>query len=228
MSVAGLVGVEPIADSVTTGEFDVNAPVADADTKQYTVTVPAGTVAARFYLDAADDTADLDLYLGGELVDLSASSAADEQVTLLDPADGTYDVFVNGFTTPGGSTTYDLANFVVAPTDRGNLTLSPPRDPPAVRRLRHVSRSLRGSGASRREGRCAPAAAGRRGARRRGSRRVPGRGPLDCPADRGLAADRGNLDLTRLHRRRRHAATASPTSCSQSENCSASNRSPSE
>ena len=74
-------GLEP---NRTTGEFDINAPVADADTRQYKVEVGAGTVAARFSLDAADDTADLDLfvYLGGVLVDLSASGAADEQVTV--------------------------------------------------------------------------------------------------------------------------------------------------
>jgi hypothetical protein len=135
MSVAGLVGVTPIADSVTTGAFDINDPVADADTKHYEVVVPAGTVAARFSLDSADDTADLDLfvYLDGEFVDLSASGAADEQVTLLAPEEGTYDVFVNGFTTPGGSTSYGLANFVVGPSDAGNLTLSPnPVPPPAT------------------------------------------------------------------------------------------------
>jgi hypothetical protein len=135
MSVAGLVGVAPIADSVTTGEFDINNPVADADTKHYEVVVPAGTVAARFSLDSVDDTADLDLfvYLDGDFVDLSASGAADEQVTLLNPAEGTYDVFVNGFTTPGGSTSYNLANFVVSSADAGNLTLSPnPVPPPAV------------------------------------------------------------------------------------------------
>ena len=127
VSVAGLVGVTPILDSVTTGEFDDAAPVADADTKHYAVSVPEGTSAARFSLDAADDTSDLDLwvYKDGEFVDLSASGAADEQVTIRDPAAGTYDVYVNGFTTPGGSTSYALANFVVAPTDAGNLTLSP-------------------------------------------------------------------------------------------------------
>jgi hypothetical protein len=94
--------------------------------------VPAGTAAARFSLDATDDNADLDLYvyLDGEFVALSASGAADEQVTLRTPAEGTYDVFVNGFTTPGGSTTYGLANFVVAPTDLGNLTVSPNPVPP--------------------------------------------------------------------------------------------------
>ena len=66
-------------------------------------------------------------------MDLSASGAADEQVTLVDPAEGTYDVFVNGFTTPGGSTPYHLANFVVPSADAGNLTLSPnPVPPPAT------------------------------------------------------------------------------------------------
>lgn len=134
MSVAGLVGVAPTVDTVTTGEFDINDPAADADTKHYQVVVAAGTAAARFSLDAHDDTADLDLflYLDGEFLDLSASGAADEQLTLLAPAAGTYDVYVNGFSTPGGSTTYGLANFVVAPTDAGNLTLSPnPVPPPA-------------------------------------------------------------------------------------------------
>ena len=97
--------------------------------------MPSGTVAARFSLDSADDTADLDLfvYLDGDFVDLSASGAADEQVTLIAPAAGTYDVFVNGFATPGGSTAYGLANFVVPATDAGNLTLTPnPVPPPAT------------------------------------------------------------------------------------------------
>jgi uncharacterized protein YfaP (DUF2135 family) len=74
--------------------------------------VAAGTLAARFSLDSDDDTADLDLFAyvedeDGELVfvDLSASGAADEQVTLVAPEEGTYHVFVNGFTTAGGSTT---------------------------------------------------------------------------------------------------------------------------
>jgi hypothetical protein len=134
MSVSGLVGVTPIADSVVTGAFDINAPVADADTKVYHVDVAAGTKAARFSLDSVDDTADLDLfvYLDGDFVALSASGAADEEVTLLDPAEGSYDVYVNGFATPGGSTAYGLANFVVGQADLGNLTLTPnPVPPPA-------------------------------------------------------------------------------------------------
>jgi hypothetical protein len=131
------VGVTPVADSVVTGAFDVTNPVADADTKHYQVTVPDDpiiTKAARFSLDSDDDNADLDLfvYLDGDLVDLSASGSADEQVTLVAPDPGTYDVYVNGFATPGGSTSYHLANFVVTDVDAGNTTLTPnPVPPPA-------------------------------------------------------------------------------------------------
>jgi subtilisin family serine protease len=137
LTMSGLVGVTPVADSVATGAFDVLNPVADADTKHYQVTVPDDpivTKAARFSLDSDDDNADLDLfvYLDGDLVDLSASGSADEQVTLVGPDPGTYDVYVNGFATPGGSTSYHLANFVVPDVDAGNTTLSPnPVPPPA-------------------------------------------------------------------------------------------------
>jgi hypothetical protein len=126
-ALAGLVGVTPIADSVATGAYDADAPVADADTKHYTVTVPAGTKAARFSLDSLDDSADLDLYVyqGGTLVALSASGSADEQADMLSPAAGTYDVYVNGFDTPGGSTAYELANFVVPDADAGNASVTP-------------------------------------------------------------------------------------------------------
>jgi hypothetical protein len=125
-AVAGLVGVTPVADSVTVGAFDSAAPVADADTKVYHVIVPAGTKAARFSLDAGDNTADLDLYVyrGGVLRALSASSSADEQATLIAPAAGIYDVYVNGYGTPGGSTAYTISNFVVPGADAGNLTVT--------------------------------------------------------------------------------------------------------
>jgi hypothetical protein len=131
-TVSGLVGVTPVADSVTTGPFDVNNPVAGPQTDVYHVDVPAGTSAARFSLDAGDDTADLDLfvYKGGALVELSASGAADEQVTLHAPAAGTYDVYVNGFATPGGSTSYHQSNFVVGTAAAGNATVTP--DPASV------------------------------------------------------------------------------------------------
>ncbi len=126
-SVSGLVGVTPIADSVIAGPFDINNPVAGPQTKLYHVDVPAGTKAARFSLDSDDDSADLDLfvYKGGAFVDLSASGSADEEVTLHAPAAGTYDVYVNGFATPGGSTGYKLSNFVVGSDSAGNASVAP-------------------------------------------------------------------------------------------------------
>lgn len=122
----GLVGVAPVSDSVAAGPFDINNPNADADTKLYTVTVPADTSVARFSVDAASDTADLDLfvYLDGELVDLSASGASDEEVTLIAPAAGTYDVYVNGFAAPGGPAAYAISNFVVGSADLPNGDVS--------------------------------------------------------------------------------------------------------
>jgi subtilisin family serine protease len=130
--VSGLVGVTPVADSVVAGPFDINNPVAGPQTDVYHVEVPAGTSAARFTLDSDDNTADLDLfaYKDGTLVDLSASGAADEEITLHAPAAGTYDVYVNGFATPGGSTSYHLSNFVVGSVDAGNATVTP--DPVSV------------------------------------------------------------------------------------------------
>jgi subtilisin family serine protease len=126
-TVAGLVGVTPIQDSVVSGPFDAANPTAGPAVKHYAVDVPADTVAARFSEVSQDDSADLDLYVyrNGDLVDLSASGDASEQVTLLDPAAGTYDVYVNGFTTPGGSTAYGMSNFVVPPTDAGNAEVTP-------------------------------------------------------------------------------------------------------
>ncbi len=126
-TVNGLVGVTPTQSSVTAGTFDPTAPVVDADTKKFSVTVPAGTLAARFSEDAANDAADLDLfvYRAGELVALSASGSADEQTTIDAPAAGTYDVYVNGFTTPGGSANFGVANFVASPGNKGNASVTP-------------------------------------------------------------------------------------------------------
>ena len=128
-TVSGLVGVTPTADSVAIGAFDITAPVVDADTDVYHVVVPVGTRAARFSLDADNNADDLDLfvYKSGVLVALSASGSADEQVTLIDPADGTYDVYVNGF---AGTGAYHISNFVVGAASAGNGSVTP--NPAAV------------------------------------------------------------------------------------------------
>jgi hypothetical protein len=140
-SVAGLVAGTPNADTVTAGAFD--PAVTGAATKKYTVAVAAGAKAARFSLDAANDGTDLDLYVykGGTLVALSASGAADEEVTMLAPAAGSYDVYVNGF---AGTSAYVLTNFVVGNVDAGNLVISP--DPATVTSAQPVTLTATWSG----------------------------------------------------------------------------------
>jgi fibronectin type III domain protein len=123
-TIDGLVGVTPTADSVAIGAFDATNPTVDADTKEYDVVVPAGTVAARFSLDAVNNSDDLDLYVyrNGARVGTSASGAADEQVTLMNPAAGTYKVYVNGF---AGVGTYLISNFVLPAGDAANASVTP-------------------------------------------------------------------------------------------------------
>lgn len=125
----GLAGATPQAGEVGVGPFDASNPVVQPGTVKYSVAVPAGSTLTRFDVDAADDTDDLDLYVykDGALVDLSASGAADEQVTIVGPESGTYDVYVNGFTVHDADGLADFAftPFVVGSADEGNLTVTP-------------------------------------------------------------------------------------------------------
>ena len=94
------------------------------------VDVPAGTLLARFSLFDAFVTGqpDLDLYVfdgAGNLVGISGSGTAEEQVDVPLPAPGVYTVVVHGFETDGPSTDYTLFDWEV-PTDDGvgSLTIA--------------------------------------------------------------------------------------------------------
>ena len=131
--VHGLVGATPSAESVAVGAFDSANPVADADTDRFEVTA-TGAKALRFDVDGAA-TADLDLWVyqvvngHEELVALSADGDADETVTLLDPEDGTYVAYVNGF---AGDGNYQWTQWVVGDGDAGNLVVAPDSQPVTV------------------------------------------------------------------------------------------------
>jgi hypothetical protein len=89
------------------------------DEQLYCVAVTDGSRAARFDLDAADDDADMDLfvYRAGDdvcseenlvaLAGQSASASADERVTLLDPEPGHYLVEVDPFSPSPGKSSVD-------------------------------------------------------------------------------------------------------------------------
>jgi len=119
LAVTGLEGAVPQAGTATAGAGPV--PFTSE-------TVPAGTAVARFDLDSQDNADDLDLYIvaGGAVVALSATGAADEQVTLTNPPPGTYDVYVDAFSTSGGpAAPFTYTGWVVPNTDQGNLTVAP-------------------------------------------------------------------------------------------------------
>ncbi len=128
-SVTGLVGATPQAGSVATGEYV--ATVVSAATKSYTLEVPAGVTLARFDVDATSDLDDLDLYVyrrdsagALQIVDVSASAAGDEQVTLRAPEPGTYVAFVNGYDTGQGGA-YTHTAWALESANSGNLTVTP-------------------------------------------------------------------------------------------------------
>jgi subtilisin family serine protease len=76
--------------------------------------------------EATEENADLDVYVygpSGTLVGSSTLGGTDEEVTLQDPADGTYTVYVHGWQTPGGDSDYTLYSWQISDVPGGNLTI---------------------------------------------------------------------------------------------------------
>jgi subtilisin family serine protease len=76
--------------------------------------------------EATEENADLDVYVygpGGTLVGSSTLGGTDEEVTLQDPADGTYTVYVHGWQAPGGDSDYTLYSWQISNVPGGNLTI---------------------------------------------------------------------------------------------------------
>lgn len=75
--------------------------------------------------EATEADADLDIFVfgpGGEEFS-STSGGTNELIDILLPADGTWDVYVHGWSTPGGDSDYDLYTWAVSATPGGNLSI---------------------------------------------------------------------------------------------------------
>jgi hypothetical protein len=113
--------------------FPSGAPVASPHTAKFTVTVPAGTKLARFATFDADVAAgtDLDMFVykagTADLVGTSSSATAQEQVDLVDPEAGSYDVYVDLFALGSGKTEQPIKEFdwSLGAASAGNLTATP-------------------------------------------------------------------------------------------------------
>ncbi len=92
--------------------------ITQGSSKEYQVTVPAGTTSFTARIGNASDLgADLDLYvfLGATRVGLSADGDSEEAVTLNNPAAGTYRVVVDGYAVAAGGTEYDYRDSFSSP-----------------------------------------------------------------------------------------------------------------
>ncbi len=96
--------------------------IADAQQMQFQVTVPPGTTSLRARIgNAADSAADLDLYLYNcttgtcVLGAVSATSGAEESVTITNPAAGSWVALVDGYAVPSGTTSFDYEDAFASP-----------------------------------------------------------------------------------------------------------------
>jgi hypothetical protein len=130
-SARGLVGAATRSGSVTqdpNGTFTPGGP----GTVSFSVSVPAGSTYARFSIFDATTTpgSDLDLYVfkGTTLVGSSTGPTAEEEVNLLNPAAGTYTVWIHGFGVPAGfaASSFTLFTWALGSTAAGNMTVSAP------------------------------------------------------------------------------------------------------
>lgn len=95
------------------------------------VRVPAGTSYARFSLfnDSTDGNDDLDLHVfrsDGTFVGSSTNLAADEEVSIQNPAADTYLVAIHGFETDGPDAKFTLFAWALGTAPAGNMTVSVP------------------------------------------------------------------------------------------------------
>jgi len=86
----------------------------------------AGVFRVAIPPEATEADADLDVYVydpSDELVASSTRGGTDEEVTIQDPADGTWKVFVHGWSTPGGDSDYTMYSWIIPNAAGGNLSV---------------------------------------------------------------------------------------------------------
>ena len=160
-SVAGLVPASkrPGTLSHPSGAgFPTDAPAAGDHTAKFTVTVPAGTSLARFATFDADVATgtDLDMFVyqagTATLVGSSSGGAAEEQVDLVAPPAGSYDVYVDLFALGTGATQQAISEFdwALGTAAAGNLAVSPANQPATFGKAASVTASWSGLAAGTR------------------------------------------------------------------------------
>jgi subtilisin family serine protease len=124
----GLIPAAQTTGSVADDPTDSFSPTGPG-VVSFPVTIAAGTTYARFSLfnTNVSPASDLDLYVyrGTTLVGASGGGTADEEVDLLNPAAGSYTVYVHGFNVPG-TANFTLFSWLLGSTSAGNMTVAAP------------------------------------------------------------------------------------------------------
>ena len=148
--------------------------IADHEQQTYNTTIPAGTTSFRATIgNSSDAAADLDLFVY-QCTDpscavktergRSADGDSEESVTIPNPAAGTWQVLIDGFAVPSGSTTYNYVD-VFANAGAGHGRSYRPGRAASRRVLVDGARQRDGRGCAR--GRTSPPRHGHRRHRRR-------------------------------------------------------------
>lgn len=122
-------GLVPATDNPDTIDQDPDrtypSPDDGAGVRQIPFTL-SGVALARWSLVLPDPT-DLDLYLkgpDGRIVASSTNGGTNEQITLTNPADGTYTMVVHGWAVPTPGTAFDLRSWLVPSASGGSLAVT--------------------------------------------------------------------------------------------------------
>jgi hypothetical protein len=76
--------------------------------------------------EATEPDADLDIFVydpNGDFAASSTSGGTNELIDIVLPMDGTWYVFVHGWSCPGGDSDYDMYTWAISATPGGNLTI---------------------------------------------------------------------------------------------------------
>lgn len=124
----GLVPATVTSDTVRQDPDQSFDPDDDAGTNAHTLDLD-DVALLRIALppDATEDEADLDVFVvdpDGDLVAQSTQGGTDELIDVLLPQDGTWTVYVHGWSAPGGSSPYDLFTWQVPLATGGSLEIA--------------------------------------------------------------------------------------------------------
>ncbi|MDX6298462.1 MAG: hypothetical protein QOI51_2319, partial [Nocardioidaceae bacterium] len=124
---SGLVGASPLPLSLRPTGFDPQHPTTSPGTAMETLTVRAGSRAARFQVSSRQPGDDVDLYVyrGDRLVASATDGSGDETLTLTAPSAGRYRIYVNANRAAAATAHTTFTSWVLPRADQGNLTLIP-------------------------------------------------------------------------------------------------------